>query len=607
MKKLYISLAFVLSVVAAAFGQLNFDPSISADYAPTTVVLPPNPLKYQVIFIGATDTVATTATYGNPAGQTLAKQWHDFIGVTPDPNNSNEYWIIVNHEMQQRNDRVGDGGGMTSFKVRRDANTDTLMVVNQTLADGRSGKFFNVDFVNTVGETGMNCGGIVSPTGRIWTAEEWGVSSNPSISSWARDTANFVIGVDGVDPNLPGFNGYSLKKYQNFNWMVEVDPKEAKAIRKQYNWGRQEYEGGAIADDNRTVYLGADRTPGLFTKFVADVAGDFTKGKTYVYAHTQNPKWIEIDNTNPAKMLNYTNEGIALGASVFNRLEWVSIDRTTGKVYMNETGRDDLGATSAWKNAINGTAKAAQHHTDRAAAKGLTPVSATYRDYYGRVLEYDPATETIVSYLEGGPDFSDTVVSQANYPAKHLSNPDGLNFLQANGKTFMIISEDLNGTTFGRMPNSASGVCELWLLDMDIPNPTVNDLVRISATPKGAEVTGAVMTPDGKTMLINSQHPNTGNSGIYKNSLTYAITGWDNLVTSISDPNFQGEAGFKVWPNPVSRQLNFETVTDAAIYDMNGKLIRVFRNTQVADLSGFTPGAYIVKNANGKAVKLIVE
>jgi secreted PhoX family phosphatase len=603
MKKLALSFFAFVTLCVSLSAQFSFDPSVPANYAPTTVVLPASPLKYQVLFVGQLDTVQTTATYGNPAGQHPAKQWHDFIGVTPDANNPGQYWISVNHEMQQKNDFIGDGGGMTVFKVRRDPATDTLIKVPQTLNDGRSGIFFNVDFVNTVGETGMNCAGISSPTGRIWTAEEWQVSNNTAAGAFLRDTADFTINA----PEFPTLNGSVIKKYQNLNWMVEIDPKQAKAIRKQYNWGRLFYEGGAVSNDDRTVYLGEDATPGLFTKFVADVPGDFTKGKFYYYAHNKTPKWQELDNTTLSVILNPRTPAIAGGATVFNRLEWVTVNKQNDRVYMTETGRDDLGKVGSWRSAITAGASAAQHHVARSAASGLTPVSDDYVDYYGRVLCYDPITEEVSVVIEGGPDFNVVDVPTTSYPAKHLSNPDGINILYANGKTFLIISEDLNGRTYGRMPESKPIICETYLLDLSIANPTINDLVRISATPAGAEITGAIMTPDDKTMLINSQHPATTNPGIYANSLTYAITGWDNLVSAIGEPTFTNEKTFQIWPNPVARELNFNEVTDAAIFDMNGKLVRVYRNVSTVDVSELTPGTYIVKNARNEVVKLIVQ
>ena len=139
----------------------------------------------------------TTNTYGNAAGSFPAKQWHDFIGFTPDQSGTDLGWLTINHERVSFDDNIGDGGGMTSFKIARDPNTDSIIVISQTLNDGRTGEFFNIDFVNTVGETGMNCGGIQSEAeGRIWTAEEWWRSNNANIyynGEGARDTADFMI------------------------------------------------------------------------------------------------------------------------------------------------------------------------------------------------------------------------------------------------------------------------------------------------------------------------------------------------------------------------------------------------------------------------------
>ena len=127
-------------------------------------------------------------------------------------------------------------------------------------------------------------------------------ADNPSIyagGGGVRDTSDFTISGSG----LTMADGQTIKKYQNFNYMTEIDPVNAVAIRKQYNWGRQPFEGGTILEDNRTVYLGADATPGFFTKFVADTPGDFLNGTTYVYKHDSEDKWIEIDNTDFEKML----------------------------------------------------------------------------------------------------------------------------------------------------------------------------------------------------------------------------------------------------------------------------------------------------------------
>jgi hypothetical protein len=605
MKKFYVLLVALMSFgVAKAQSSFVFDPSIAPDYTSSVVLLPPSPFKTQILFVGGVDMVQTTATYGNAATAVPAKEWHDFIGFTADTTNSGDLgWIIVNHEMQQTHDNIGDGGGMTVFKVRRDANTDTLMIVSQTLADGRTGDFFNVDFANFVGETGMNCSGISSPDGRIWTAEEWAVKSNAAIGGWMRDTSDFTISSD-----LMVADGETIKKYQNLNWMVEVDPREAKAIRKQYNWGRNYNEGGTILPDNKTVFLGEDNTPGVLTKFVADVAGDFNSGTTYVYKHDAPTKWIEIDNGDFDKMLNFHDEGIANGATMFNRLEWVTYDPHTDAVYITETGRDNPG--SRLDNGSQAGGVYAPHHLQRALEQGgKTPNDPAYWDYYGRVLKLDLATDDVSIFLEAGPYFAADSVNSSVYPQTHLSNPDGLTTAQINGKSFMIIQEDLNGSSHGRVPSDiATGrTCELFMLDMAITNPTLDDLIRIAVVPTGAEVTGAKMTSDGKTLLVNAQHPSSSNPYPYNHSFTFAITGWDQAVVTNTRQIFDTKEDFSIFPNPTTRELHFKKVTDVAIYNAQGQRVMVARNTDFVDVGHLPSGTYFVRNANGITKQLVIQ
>lgn len=614
MKKLSTLFLSVAALTASA--QIQFDPEITWNFrAEDSIVLPPSPLKFQVLFIGGVDRVQTTATYGNAAGSTYAKQWHDFIGLT-DGDNDGEYYVSVNHEMVVSNDSIGDGGGMTVFKVTRDPINDTLIVVEQTLLDGRQGKFFNVDFANTVGETGMNCGGIVSlADGRIWTAEEWWRSNNGSLDD--RDTSDFTIGqgtsTNSVSEGFDTYNGAIIKKYQNYNYMTEIDPRQAKAVRKQYNWGRQPFEGGVVMADNKTVYLGSDNTPGHFSKFVADVAGDFNKGTLYVYKHdAPGSNWVEMPTDNIDQVLNYMDSANSKGATMFNRVEWVTADKNTGIVYFTETGRDNPG--SRWSDDQAKGGVYAPHHLARASDQGTTVDASAYWDYYGRVLKYDPIKDTVTVHLEGGP-YEATSPDSASYVAKygvsgkqHLSNPDGLSFLHVGNKSYLLVQEDLNGSSYGRAPQGfTERPCELFLLDASIENPTLDDLVRLTHSAWGAEITGAIGTSDGKSILVNSQHPETTNKFPYNNSLTFAITGFDQApLSSLIAPEFDGDA-FQVYPNPTSRILFMSEVVDAALYDMSGKRIKVYRGVNQIDVAEFTTGTYFLRLENGTTKKVIIQ
>lgn len=617
-------LVFALATVVVANAQFKFPIEATNTYNSKTVVMPKSPLKTQVIFIGGVDSVQTVNNNGQPNGFAIAKEWHDFIGFTEDTVTGTQDlgWLSVNHEMIWADDKIGDGGGNTVFKIRRN-NDGTISVVDQTLPDGRKGKFFAVDFANTVGETGMNCAGISAPSGRIWTAEEWFRTSNASIYSGSaspvggsgagvRDTADWTIST-----TIAGdFNGKTIKKYQNFNYMVELDPRTAKAIRKQYNWGRAGWEGGCILPDDKTVYLGIDGSPAPFVKFVADVAGDFTKGK--LYAWKPDATWVELTNNSIEAAMNIVDEAYQKGAALFNRNEWVA--SANGKVYWTETGRDGFN----WSSALNAGGKLSPHWAKAYKTRfpnftgsdqtALDSVAAgKFADYYGRVLVYDPATSMVDIHIEGGP-YLPSSPSVSAYPAKHLSNPDGLNFLTVNGRTFMMILEDLNGRSFGRMPaeyqSGSHTICEMYFLDMSIANPTINDLVRIAATPQGAEITGAIASTDGKTVFANCQHPNPTNPYPYNHSLTFAITGWENVVSTLvglEDFSNVDADIFSVYPNPVSRELHLNKASDVAVYDLSGKRLKVLRNVETVDVSDLTSGTYIIMNDKGETQKLIVK
>lgn len=610
-------LILVAALVAATFAMraqdfpVRIEPVTMIPYLQGRVVVPPSPLKYQNIFVGGVDTVETGT------GRAAAKQWHDYIGYVSDPSGSSLGWAIVNHEMIESNDKIGDGGGMTMFKLGKKAD-GTVEVLPQTLSDGRTGKFFNVDFANTVGETGMNCGGI-SWSGRVWTAEEWYQTNNKAIyadGKGFRDTTDFEIG-KMMPSGFAGLDGKKIKRYENLNWMVEIDPKNAKGVRKQYNWGRQGFEAGVIMDDQKTVYLFEDGDAGksLLSKFVAETPGDFTKGELFFYKQNAGQftgTWVKVPN-NPATDWDILVAPHAWaktqGITGFTRLEWGQINKTDGKIYITETGNDKPG--SRYKAALAEGWTLPKHTYDRAAAQGFAIDSSAYWDYYGRVLVFDPTDNSVKSFIEGGPYITDAQAVPGQYPEKHLSNPDGIGFIYVNGKTFMVIEEDLNGVNFGRMPNTGmrGTNCEAWLLDMS-KQPTIDNLYRLAISPYGSEITGFASFDDGNTVLINVQHPDnaTISDAAARNSLTFAINGMKQLVSSIDkDQEDRPQGVINVFPNPTSSQLNFSEPTDAALYDATGARVRVVRNATTVDIADLAAGVYYIRTAGGATQQVVIQ
>jgi len=645
---------------AALHAQIFEEELIIDNYEPTEVILPPSPLTVQNIFIGGYDIVQTTETYGNPAGRAIAKEWHDFIGWTADDTDESLGWVTVNHEMIYQDDRIGDGGGMTAFRVQEDGNGG-IEVMEQTLDDGRTGQFFNVDFVNTVGETGMNCAGISAPNGRIWTAEEWFRTSNSSINTGNTSSRTLPIHVsdEGRIPNngVRNISRFSLpeyvesdfaefgittldtiEKWQNFNYMVEVDPRQARAIRKQYNWGRGGWEGGAISNDGRYVYLGDDALPAPFIRLTAATPWDFTDVTVEVYKENNEPaeRWIEIDVNRDNFTEDIRNKAWDVGATMYIRNEWVAIDQETGIVYWTETGRESTssspghaflsvrdgvrpnGESAAGFGVLDGQPNPdvlpASAHFAWADSVGIaaTPWDEAYQDYYGRVWWYDPATSEQGVVINGGPFFSnDNLPTIADYPEKHLSNPDGINVMEIDGKSYLLICEDLNQSDWGSMPaeindGSRNRLCELFLLPADARNADRNDLIRITAIPFGAEVTGAIQISD-NTILVNSQHPNAQNPFPYNHSLTMAIHGFADLTVSLDDPSEDDFQGLSVFPNPATRTVFLSEPHDFAIYNASGQRMRVYRNTNQVEVGEFTPGIYYIVTDDKESYKLIIQ
>jgi uncharacterized protein len=567
---------------------------------PNRVLICPAPLKMQVLFVAGYDSVMTTQ------GIARSKGYSDYIAYIPiTPGVYDSAYIAVNHETVVRDSLIGDGGGMTIFKVVRDG--DSLR---------RTSPFRAVDF-SAVGGTLGNCAGMVGIDGRLWTAEEGWRGNNGTLNS--ADTSDVVLAPLGAFPlpgqiynDIPGdYSGKTIRRYENMNYMVEVDPVTARAIRKQYNWGRQPFEAGCMSPDGRTVYLSPDASPAYITRFVADTPGDFTSGSLSVYQESLSGPggtWLPVNNSSLDSTKRIQQLAARQGATMYNRLEWTVMHN--GKVYFTETGKDDP-ATNFRSGRWQG-ARVARHHVAQARIQnpGIAAMSDQqiadsicfaiwqYHDYYGRVLELDPLTGQLRVVMEAGPAFP----PGQPYPFNHFSNPDGMAVMSGGGKHYLVLCEDINGWSENRIPpGNNAATCEIYLLDLSIPQPTPADLIRIAVMPAGAEATGACMSPDGKTLLFGSMHPAVNNPFPYNYSTVIAVTGWDSILNNLDHPIDPLEA----WPNPTPDFVRLNRPVDAILFDSQGRLVHSFIQTQYLDMRDLSPGTYYLRMTNGAVKKLV--
>lgn len=584
--------------------QKNFYDSTAYGSDLTEVMVPASPMKYDVLFVGGTDMV-----YNNSGQSAPAKEWQDFTGYVPIDGRSDSGYVIVNHERVQSDPVNGDGGGMTVFIAHKDA-TGHWNVVDQ----GAGVKFKNVDFSN-VGGTGANCGGIQSSWGAVFTAEEWGSAFN---GYWLKDqngvdsfyvTGNARIASQGfsdtTDWNVASFNGaalnQSIKRNQNFQYIVEVDPATAQAVRKNYNMGRYDHEGGWIAGDHKTVYLSDDASSGsVLFKFVADQPKDFSKGSLFAYKQStdgSSGSWLTMPMSLDS-MVVARDVALHMGATIFMRLEWV--EGQGNNVYITETGR---GKTFNVSGAISKGGVLAKHLRDLD-----TDNDGKAEDIFGRVLRLDAQSNKIEIMLEGGGTLDGNNLPTGN----HLTSPDGLALGNINGKTYLVINEDLNPNSSPASPAQFSKkLNEIYFLDItgDVAGKTyqVSELIRFVAGPKGCETTGGRFTPDGLTYFFNVQHPDPANTYPFNHSVTVAVTGFEDYLTSVQNTDSKG-LGLNIWPNPVARELHLNKVTDVRLIEIaTGKVVRVQRNTNRMDVSGLPIGNYVIQTIEGEVQKVIIQ
>ncbi len=439
----------------------------------------PDNAQVDILFTAELDSVTRADGKSFPA-----KDKQDYLAYIPIDGSSENGYLFVNHEDKLANPNLGDAGGMSWFEVKKE--NGKWITVDR--------KFNHIDF-EPLGGTWHNCGGAVTPHGTILTAEEYPQPTNARLYNNGRyvtDTSDFK----------------GMKRHEVTGWMVEVDIATKKPLRKLLHMGRYSHEDAHCMPDGKTVYLTDDYSPAVFFKFVADNAGDYTTGQLYAFQEQvgQSGNWLALP-MDTASMINAREEAVKLGATLFIRHEWVEM--ASGKIYITETGRGDID----WSAAIAMGGQPASYFTG-----DMDKGDGKYSDPYGRVLEFDPTTDMMRVYVDGG-EFP-------NEQDAFLSAPDGLSKAILDGKEYLVVCEDGG---IGNVHTTADGTQEMYnevyLLEAGLASPTLADMIRLTVGPRGCEQTGPIFTPDYKTLFLSVQSPDPANPEPYNRTNVVAITG----------------------------------------------------------------------------------
>jgi uncharacterized protein len=454
--------------------------------------------------------------------------------------------------------------GNTFIKVSGPAAGHALMKTNQyTITD--NGSFptgAQTDGKSCYG-TLNNCGHGVTPWGTYLSGEEnWNgyfgsTGAVPSATSgeigklfnryginaggfgyrWHTTDPRFDVSQNPNEPNL-------------FGWVVEVDPYNPRSVPvKRTTMGRFKHEGAWSAVDsgnNVAFYMGDDERNEYIYKFVC--AGTFNpsnrvanfnlldEGTLYVAKFSANGtgQWIALlpgtigldgnalrDNPNfsgandaevLAKILIKTRmAGDAVGATMMDRPEWTGVRPRIGgfdeiEAYCTLTNNNRRGGTSS--NAADGstTAGSARPPVDAANPRA--------NNLYGGVIRWREDGKTVRAttftwdlFIQNGDvattkaalptnDFKGSIVDTPDGSADYGA-PDGIWFDQF-GRLW--VQTDQQGDAMGDWVNIGAN-------SMVCVDPNTGMTRRFLNGPRNCEVTGVVMTPDGKTMFVGIQHP----------------------------------------------------------------------------------------------------
>ncbi|HSW14606.1 MAG TPA: PhoX family phosphatase [Solimonas sp.] len=333
-----------------------------------------------------------------------------------------------------------------------------------------------------------------------------------------------------------------------YGWIVEIDPfNPTAAPRKRTALGRFGHEGcwpaKPVAGRPVVFYMGDDRGGDYIYKFVsaknfdpADrglAAGDkyMDEGTLYVAVFNSDGSggWKALVHgsnglTEDAALYPFTSQAAVLvntrlaadhvGATPMDRPEWAAVNPFNGEVYLTLTNNSGRTITDA--------ANPRRYNADG------TPSTTSGSNVNGHVIRWredgdEPAATSFKwdVYLFGARALyaNEAVNASALTDANDFSSPDGLWFdprgvlwIQTDDGAYTDVT---NCMMLAAVPGKVGDGSAKTLNGQATfvgKAASDTDIRRFLVGPKDCEITGVDITPDGKTMFVNIQHPGDGGS-----------------------------------------------------------------------------------------------
>jgi hypothetical protein len=345
-----------------------------------------------------------------------------------------------------------------------------------------------------------------------------------------------------------------------FGWVVEIDPfNPTSTPAKRTALGRINHEGAwpaaAVAGQPIVIYMGDDARNEYIYKFVSkalwdpkDVNGGMAAGAKYLNEGTLyvakfnadgSGQWLElafgkngIDTSNAtyafadqADVVTHCRIAADIrGATKMDRPEWGGVNPLNGEAYMtltNNSNRVDPTATPTGSQLKPDAANPRAYSDTYTNADGTTKTNKG--NVNGHIIRWREAGGSVAAtsfawdvYLFGAQADAAANVNLSNLTAVNdFSSPDGLYFdprgllwIQTDDGAYTDVTNCMMlAAVPGKVGDGGAATAVGGTATIKGANATDNTLRRFLVGPKECEITGIAVTPDGKTLFFNVQHP----------------------------------------------------------------------------------------------------
>ncbi len=306
-------------------------------------------------------------------------------------------------------------------------------------------------------------------------------------------------------------------EFNRFGWVVEIDPMDPNSTPvKRTALGRAAHEGAWIAltrDQRAVVYSGEDARFEYIYKFVTrDAVKPAGAGQSAAQANRElldhgtlyvarfdadgTGRWLPlVHGKGPLTAANgFADQGEVviktrqasdlLGATKMDRPEWIAIDQKSGDIYCTLTNNSSRGAKDM---------------------PGVDAANPRANNVMGNIIrwkddgDFDGLTFAWDHLVLAGDPANARAEAKGNIKGDIFACPDGL-MLDARG--VLWIQTDAHATQMYKGELVRIGNNQMLACDR-----STGEIRRFLTGPVNCEITGATLTPDGRTMFINVQHP----------------------------------------------------------------------------------------------------